>query len=138
MHHSRRTEEDDGGPPDGGSGADQRLSWSAHGLRDTTGKTGTYRYMAPEVRGTRMAHARRETRGVDALLEPRGAPDGLSSRPARGRTFVVIVVLVRGVGAGRRPPFVRAGRRPWPALAQAFLGQTPPTAYRRLIHDPRG
>ena len=51
IHHSRRTEEDDGGPPDGGSGADQRLSWSAHGLRDTTGRTGTYRYMAPEVRG---------------------------------------------------------------------------------------
>ena len=53
MHHSRRTEEDDSGPSDGGSGADQRLSWSAHGLRDTTGRTGTYRYMAPEVRGRR-------------------------------------------------------------------------------------
>ena len=57
MHPFPRTEEDDGGPPDGGSGADQRLSWSAHGLRDTTGRTGTYRYMAPEVRGTRMARA---------------------------------------------------------------------------------
>ena len=63
MHHSRRTEEDDGGPPDGGSGADQRLSWSAHGLRDTTGRTGTYRYMAPEVWGTWMAHARRRAQG---------------------------------------------------------------------------
>ena len=57
MHPFPRTEEDDGGPPDGGSGADQRLSWSAHGLRDTTGRTGTYRYMAPEVPGLGWQHA---------------------------------------------------------------------------------
>ena len=51
MHLSRRTPEDGAGPSDAGAGADQRPSGLAHDLRDTTGRTGTYRYMAPEVLG---------------------------------------------------------------------------------------
>ena len=87
MHLSRRTPEDGAGPSDAGAGADQRPSGLAHDLRDTTGRTGTYRYMAPEVLG-----------GAGRRLPPGGGREGVLRGGARA-----VGSDQAQVGSGTRP-----------------------------------
>ena len=46
-----------------------RLSVTMHGLRDTTGRTGTFRYMAPEARaGARRREPARRRAAMSGLI----------------------------------------------------------------------